>query len=162
MIPEFEPLYAESSSWLALSQLVEQAIQAMPPDSWRPTIECTTPQQATAKQIMQSLFDQFQAHAPAYLAAVRARWNNGEWPELSPPTIYYLRHMHGRLLNFLQGVVLCPHKTPETIFHYPERGKPEDVLYWFQTRWWIEHGALEMMLELSRRHEPPPFSFSKS
>ena len=167
MIPELDALHVDVSPWLALLQLVERAIQAMPPDSWRPTLEYRFPEeQSDSAHIQRCLMDSLQAHAPAVLAAVTHRHGTDTWPELAPPTIYYLRHMHGRLLNFLQGIVLRQHNQPRTIFQYPGRPgeytHPKDVLLWFLTEWWIEHGSQEMIYELSHRHEPPPFSFSKS
>ena len=173
MIPELDPIRSDASPWLALSQLVERAIQDMPPDSWRPTLEYDSPeQQSNSTYIKSCLMDHWQAHASHVFGAVMSRYATNQWPALEPPTTYYLRQMHGRLLCFLQGIVLRPHKNPDTIFQYPKlpavraeataNANPKDVLLWFQTSWWVEHGSLEMIDELGRRHDPPPFSFSNS
>jgi hypothetical protein len=165
MIPELDALRSDVIPWLALWRLVEQTIQDTPPDSWRPTLEYRTPEERSdSAHIQRSLMAHLQQHAPSVMSAVLHRHSTDTWPELAPPTIYYLRHMHGRLLNFLQGIVLRPHDKPRTIFPYPRQDgnyiHPKDALLWFLTEWWIEAGSQEMIYELSHRHEPPPFSFS--
>ena len=171
MNPDLAFLSASPSAWLDLRRLVELQVAEMPPNSWRPSLPYTSPeQQSDPKYIMQCLMDSFAQNASTVVKAVCHRHTLDEWPRLSPQQTYYLRQMHGRILIFLQGIVLQSKGQSETVFPFPQssgEGKRQnahlkDVLFWFLTDWWIEHGLPEIVYETSHRTEPPPFEFSKS
>lgn len=167
-----EFLSSSPARWLELFRLVEQQIADMPPNSWRPLLPNSSPeQQADPDYVSQCLMDAFSEHSHAVFAAVCHRHKHDEWPTLSPPQVYYLRQMHGRLLQFSQGIVLEPKEGAETIFPFPKMtvegttqdAHTKDVLFWFLTEWWMEHGLRELVYEIShRRNDSPPFEFSKN
>jgi len=157
---------------LELLPLVAQSIADLPPDTWHPTLPYTSnEQQSDPVYISRCLFDVLQRIAPAAIAAVYHRHQRDEWPTLSPPQVYYLRLMHGRLKEFSQGIVLSGREGAETVFPFPKaniggaskEAPPKDVLLWFLTEWWIEHGLQDFIFEVSHRPSgSSPFEFSKN
>jgi len=138
----FRQAYTDVEPWRTLWKYLECALQSLPETSWTPQFpkpEANQPPEIERTAIRNAILANANRNAPAIEQAIIQYSKEQHWPELAPEPAYFLRLIHGSVLDFVGRMGAKSGGVPNTIFPFP-KASIENVAHWLLTDWWLHHG----------------------
>jgi hypothetical protein len=135
--------------WIELRAMQQIALSSLPKTDWCPQVDppsAKAVEEGERVSLRKQLVAAYKEHAATTIKAIFSYLRDGQWPELQPPNVYYLRQMLARSLMFLQGIVFDRNGEQTTIFPFPGDDSAT-VFLWFVNVWWLEYGLQETVFE---------------
>ncbi len=159
MSPLLPNSYLEASQWIELSKLAERAkslLPVSPGQEWVPTIQTTqgAPFQQHVQDVLQSYRKSHSQHQEQILSALAGFFGEGQFPQLQPPVVFWLKAMWRSVHIFACSVIVKRDGKLTTIIPFPNAAV-EQVAVWFCIERWMQRGLQEFASQVAHAPADP-------